>query len=520
MRVTVEKLPQSSVRLDIVADADEFNEAMERAFRRVSRQVRIPGFRPGRAPRAIIEQRLGREVIVDEAQRDIMDSLYRRALEQEDLVPVSDPTVDIYQQEPVGFRVEVEVYPEVSLGDYQSLRVEPREVNISDEDLDEALEDLRKAQAVWVEPSEARKPVDGDQVIVDLEVTRDGEQFQEPLEAGSFILGESSLFPQIEEAIKSLSPGEQAEFAITFDEDDEKANPEIRGATLQYKLTLKEVKERELPELDDELAKSVGEYETLDELKEALRADLLRGRAVAARSEVINEAVEALAGQASVEIPPAMVDRQIEEDIERLSNQLAQQGSTLDEYLRFEGKTLEEYKEAQREDAERRLRNSVVLEAFAKAEEIEVTDDDLLAEIERLAAPSENAEQMREIYSSPYFRGMLMDELSNRKMTDRLLEIVTDGQGPVTGEGAEALRQALAPAAAEDAEAEAETETEAEEAAEAEPVDAEAEEAAESVEAEAEADDAAAVEVEDAGAESATAADAEASVSEPSEKDG
>ncbi|HET9014162.1 MAG TPA: trigger factor [Thermomicrobiaceae bacterium] len=442
MRVTVEKQPQSSVTLDIAADDEEFGKAMDRAFRRVSQQVRIPGFRPGRAPRYIIEQRIGREAIVDEAQREIMDQLYRDALEQESIVPVSEPDVDIYQQEPVAFTVQVQVYPDVALGDYPSARVEPREVNVSDEDVQAVLDDLQKSHSIWVEPSARRAPHNGDQVIVDLTVTRDGEPFQEPLHNANFVLGESALFTQIEEAIKQLHPGEGAEFDITFAEDDEKASPDLRGQTLQYQITLNEIKERELPAIDDELAKSVGDYESIDELRAAVHKDLLRNRAIEARNEVVNQAIDAVAAQATIDIPSAMVDRQVEDDIERLRTRLQQQDSSLEEYLRFSDKTLEQYRAEQRGDAERRLRNSIVLEEFAKAEGIEVGEDDLLAEIDRLTAPSENAEQMREIYSSPYFRGLLTEELTNRRVTDRLIDLVTEGRGAVTGEGAEALAEA------------------------------------------------------------------------------
>lgn len=441
MRVTVEKKPQSAVTLDIQAEPEEFGEAMEQAFRRISRRVQIPGFRPGRAPRFIIEQRIGRDAIVEEAQRQIMDDLYRQALDQEEIVPVSEPVVDIYQAEPVGFKVDVEVYPKVDLGDYTAVRVEPREVNVTDEDVDRSLKDLQRANSLWVTPETPRSPLEGDQVSLDLTVTQDGEPFQEPLKEGVFVLGESNLFPQIEEALKQLKPGESAEFDITFAEDDEKVNPDIRDKTLHYQVTLNEVKQRELPEIDDDLAKTVGEFETIDDLRADLRATLLRTRALEARSEVVNEAVRALAENAAVMVPSSMIDRQVDDEVERLRTRLSQQGSSLDEYLRFAGKTLEQFEAEERPEAEERLRNSLVLESFAKAEGIEVSEDDLAAEIDRLTTPSENQEQMREIYSSPYFRGLIGEELASRKITDRLIEVVTEGRGAVTGEGADALTE-------------------------------------------------------------------------------
>jgi len=519
VRVSVEKLPQSSVRLDIVADPDEFNQALDRAFRRVNQQVRIPGFRPGKAPRFILEQRLGREVLVEEAQREIMDTLYRRALDQENLIPVSDPEVDIYQDEPVGFRVEVQVYPEVDLGDYRAIRLDPREVEVTDADVDEALADVQRANAVWVEPAEKRTPNDGDQVIIDLEVTRDGEPFQEPLRGADFVLGESSLFPEIEEAIKSLHPGETAEFDITFEENDEKVSPEIRGTTLHYRLTLNEVKERELPELDDDLAKSVGDYETLDELRAAIREDLLRSRALAARAEFYEQAVEALAKQATLEIPEAMVTSQLDREVEQLRTRLTQQGSSLEEYLRFEGQTLEEFKESRREDAVRRLRNTLVLEAFAEAEGIDIGAEDLTAEIERLSNQSQNPEQMRQIYSSPYFTDLLMSELKDRKVMERLVELVTEGRGAVIGEAAEVLARAEAGVAAEPEQAAAESEDD--ETADTEDTqDTQETQDAEDASAEAAPEDGAAVTVGAAEEPSAAPAEEEADEAESQESTG
>lgn len=460
MKVTVERKPQSAVSLDIVADEDEFNRALDKAFRKINQQVRIPGFRPGKAPRAIVEQRFGREMIVHEAHHEIMDTLYRQALDQESIVPVSEAEVDVYQDEPIGFRVDVQVYPTIELGDYTGIRLESREVSVTDEDVDEVIENIRLNNSVWLEPAEPRKPIDGDQVIVDLQAFEGEEPFQEPVENATFNIGDASLFPQIEEALRELMPGESSEFDISFEEEDERANPDLRGKTLHYKVTLKEVKERELPEIDDELAKSTGEFETLEELRATVRRDLLRSRAMEARSEVVNEAVEKLAEIATFELPPAMIDRQVEDDIQRLSQQLQREQMSFDEFLRFGNKTLDEYKEEARPDAEKRLRNSIVLEEFSKAENIEVTENDLMEEIDRITGPAENAQQMREIYSSPYFQRMIMDELANRKLTDHLIDLVTEGRGAVTGEGAEALKQDAVTATTTEVTGESETEVE------------------------------------------------------------
>lgn len=456
MKVTVESLPESSVSIDILAEEDEFAKAMDRAFRRVSQQVAIRGFRPGKAPRAVVERRVGHEVIVEEANRELMDKLYQQALEQEDIVPVSEPDVEIYQPEPVGFKVQVQVYPNVELGDYQDVRVEPRDVTVIDADVDEQLNQLQLSNSTWVEPEPPRAPKDGDQVTVNLKVSKDGEQFGEVLENAVYVIGESALFEQIEDALKHLQPGGEAQFSITFAEDDEKVGPELRGNTLDYDLKLLEVKERELPEIDDELAKTTGEYESLDDLKNAIRDSLLKQRAVEARDGLITEAIEKMAEGANVAIPSAMVDREIDTRISQMRQRLQQSGSTFEEYLRFEGKSEDEFRQEEREPAEKRLRNSLVMESFAKAEEIDVSDDDLAGEIDRMVGAFGGAEdtdgaerdQIRQLYqSNEYLRDALVDRLTNQKITDRLIELTTDGRGALLGEAATAYDELMNPPA-------------------------------------------------------------------------
>ncbi len=438
MKVTVERLPQSTVRLDIAADQEEFDEAVERAFRRISQRIQVPGFRPGRAPRPLVERRVGREYILAEAQRELMDRLYREALQQHGLVPVSDPQVEVYQEEPLAFRVEVQIYPRAELDGYRDIRVEPREVTVAEEEIDEVIEQLRRGQAIWRVPAEPRRPQDGDQVVVDIEAFEGDQPFQEPLRNATFVLGESNLFAEIDQAIRSLLPGEEAEFDITFAEDDERISPELRGKTLHYKVKLHEVKERELPELDDTFAQALGAA-TLAELRERIRRDLLRQKAQATRAEVLQTAVERLVEVAKLELPPALIDRQVAADIERLRERLRQQGTSLEEYLRFQGKTLEEFAQELRPEAEARLRRYFVLEAFAEAEGIQVSEEELEAEIERLATASGRPDEYRAFYSVPSIRSYLADELHERKVSERLLELVTEGRGPVTGEAAALL---------------------------------------------------------------------------------
>lgn len=455
VKVTVEQQPKSSVILDIVADDDEFKQAVNRAFRRVNELVNVPGFRPGKAPRQLVEQRVGRDLIVQEAHREVMDDLYRRALEQEDIVPVSDPEVDVYQDEPVGFKVTIQVYPKVDLGDYSTISVEPREVNATEEEVEDVIQNLRKQQSTWVEPDEPRAPVEGDQVILDFEVYEGDEEFHEPVVGADFVLGEGPLFKQIEEAVKFLQPGADAEFDINFDEDDEEVPEQIRGKTLHYKVKLQEVKSRELPEVDEEFLRSINEeYSTIEDLREAIRKDLLQNKVQQSRDEFLDEAFEKFAELASLEVPDGLVDRELEREYQQLGERLGQQGMSMDEYLRMTQKTESDIQSEMRPDVANRVRNSLVLEAFGEAEGVEVTDEDINAEIETMVGDNEQAEQMKELYQSDYFKNMLRSQLENRKITEHLIEHVSGGVGAITGEGKALLDEQSSSAIAESTEVE------------------------------------------------------------------
>lgn len=443
MQVTVERMPGSTVSLDIYADPDEFAVAVDKTYRKIAKDINIPGFRRGKAPRHIIEGMVGREAVIEEAGRDMMDDLFRRAVEQESLVPVGDPRVGMLQVDPIGFNVLIEVFPTVTLGDYTSVRIEPREVELEDSEIQDVLDQLQRQHSEWVEPETPRSPRDGDQITIDLDVFEGDEPFQQPTRDATFVIGETPLFDSIVEAVKMMQPDSQAQITLAFDDDDETVAPDLRGKELRYDLTLKAVKQPVKPELDDDLAKKVGEqYESFAQMREQIEKDLLRNKAQQARNEVITEAINTIAETAEVDIPTSMVDKEIEDEMTQFRSRLAQQRLSMDEYLASNGQTLEELREEIRPNAQRRIRNSLVLQEIAKTEGLEVTDADIDAEIDRLTAPAENPERLRELYRSDYFRGLLESETFDRKLQARVLEIVTEGRGALTGAGAKALKDA------------------------------------------------------------------------------
>jgi trigger factor len=424
-------MPESQVLLDISADDDEFAQAMDRAVRKVSREVNVPGFRRGKAPRHIIERLFGRELFLEEAHKEIMDKLYRQALDQESLVPVGPPQVDVVVEEPLGFRVLVPVFPTVDPGPYREVRVEPIDATVDDAAVEDVVERLRKNQSPWIDPEEPRTPREGDQVTVDIVTLVGEEPFQDSIEDAVYVLGETNLLDPLRELIETLQVGESGTTTIDFAEDDEKVNESVRGKSLTYQIALKALKERDLLVLDDDFAQSFGEAETLEELRQNIRASLHQEKTVESRTEVINEIINKMAETATIDLPTVMIDEEVDEEVRRFGGRLTSQRLSLDAYLRMSGQTEEEFKAEVRPNAARRLRNSLLLREIAKREEIEITDQDLADEIDRITAPAEDSERLREVYQSDYFSGMLRNDLFEQRVTERLIEIATEGRGAV-----------------------------------------------------------------------------------------
>ncbi len=442
MKLSVERQAASIVVLDITADEDEFAASMDRAFRRVGRDIQIPGFRKGKAPRSMVERFYGREVFLREAADEVMDKLYRQALEQEEITPVGEPDVELVELEPVAFKVTVPVYPTIEPGDYASVRVEPEDAAISDEDVDEVLDRLRKSQAEWVEVTETRTPVEGDRVTVDYEVKEGDENFQDPVEDAQFILGETNLLGQLREKIEEMHVGDTESFELAVVAEDETADPSIRGKALAYTVTVKKIETRDLPELDDEFAKNAADAGSLEDLRAQIRDDVHQGKTNDARTAVVNRIIDQIAEGAEIDPPAVMIDEEVEHQLGHLKQNLAQSGTPYEAYLRMQGQTEDDVKAELRPEAERRLRNSLVLRAVAEREGVEVTDEDIDARLDQMfgadVAPEgeddetrERRQRVREMYRGEYFRNMLRNELFDQKLTDRLIEIATEGKGAV-----------------------------------------------------------------------------------------
>lgn len=442
MKLTTERKPGSLVELNITADDKEFQEAIDKAITRQARNLQIPGFRKGKAPRRMVESYYGREAFLRDAADEVMDRLYRQALEQEELRPVGEPDVEIVDLEPVNFVVTVPVYPSFELGDYSSVRQEPIDASVSDEDVQEVLDRLQAQQSTWVDVSEQRTPKEGDQITIDYTVKEGNEDFQEPVTDAVWVLGETNLLQQLRDKIEEMHVGDTEEFELVFEEDDETADPKIRGKHLTYSVTLKGLKERQLTPIDDEFAKTVAGAESVEDLKQQIREDIHQGKTNDARNEVLNAIVDQIAEQTELDLPEAMIDEEVEHQLGHRKQELQQQGMQWEQVLRMSNTTEEAVKADMRPDAARRLRNSMLLQEIAKRENIEVSEQDLDAEIDRVAGADLNpdvddeeararAERLREVYNSDYFRNVLRNDMFEKKLTDRIIEIATEGKGAV-----------------------------------------------------------------------------------------
>jgi trigger factor len=427
VKVTIERIPESQVRLDIAADPDEQNDAIEKAYRRVAREVVVPGFRKGKAPRSMVERYFGREMVVDEANRTLMDDLYRQAIEQEDLVPVGEPSLDSIEPDPLQFVVTVPVYPTVDPGNYLSVRVEAEDASIADAEIDEVLENLRKQQSPWVDPAEPRKAQMGDQITVDIAIAENGEEFQSPTEGANFELGETTFLAELVDLVQTLQPGESGSVDITFEEDRLDPGDPRNGKTLTYTLSLTGLKEHDLLPLDDDFAKTYASAESMDEVKDRIRTNLHIEKTRETRTKVVNDIVEKIVEGATFELPAPMIDEQIDRQVQRAQRELQMQGIPWDAFLRQIGQTEAEWRENIRESAVESLASSVVLREIAEKEGVEVSENDLIAEIEQMVASSPEPGARQAYLGNEYLRNVIRNDLYDQKLTNRLIEIATEG---------------------------------------------------------------------------------------------
>ena len=386
MSLQVERLEKNMAKLTIEVAAEELEKAIEEAYRKERNRISVPGFRKGKAPRKLIEQMYGKEVFYEEAANALISQAYEKELENCEESVVSQPRINVVQIEagkPFIFTAEVALKPEVTLGKYKGVKVEAADLEVTEEEIDAEIGKERDNSARTV-PVEGRPVQDGDMTVIDFEGFVDGAAF----EGGKgtdypLTIGSGAFIPGFEEALIGAEIGKETDVNVTFPEDYQAA--ELAGKAAVFKCTVKEIKEKELPALDDEFAAEVSEFDTLAEYREDTKKKIGERKAEAAKSAKEEAVIDAIIEDAQMEIPDAMLETQQRQMVEDFAQRLQMQGLSMEQYMQFTGATPQMMLEQIKPQALRRIQSRLVLEAVAAAEKMEATEEEFEAEVAKMA---------------------------------------------------------------------------------------------------------------------------------------
>ena len=388
MKVSAEKIENQQVVLTIEVEAAEVSKAEDRACKRIAGRVNIPGFRKGKAPKKVVEGHVGKEYIMDEAFDLIYPKAFADALKEQELEPVTRPDVDVVTLESgkdLVFKVTFTNRPEVTLGEYKGLNVEKKVAEIKDEDVDKQLANFQDRQGKLVDVPEGTAVSDGDFTTLDFKGFVDNEPFEGgegkdyPLQIGS-----KSFIPGFEDQLIGAKIGEEKEVNVTFPEDYHAEA--LAGKPAVFKCTIRSIKHKELPPIDDELAKKVSTFQTLEELKADIRKNLQENAERVAENEHRTKIIEMATNNITVDIPPVMIDNRVNTMVQEMAMRIEQQGLNMEQYLQYAGTDIAKIREEYRETAEKNVKTDLMLEEVAKAENIKVEAADLDAEVAAMAA--------------------------------------------------------------------------------------------------------------------------------------
>lgn len=427
MSVQVENLEKSMAKLTIEVSAEELEKAIQEAYLKEKGKISLPGFRKGKVPRKMIEKMYGAGIFYEEAANTLIQENYPSAADESGVDIVSRPTIDIVQIEsgkPFIFTAEVAVRPEVKLGKYLGVQVTKIDTSVSDEEVAEALEKERNNNARTVTVTD-RPAANGDTAVIDFEGFVDGVAFEggkgenHPLELGSH-----SFIDTFEDQLVGKNAGDEVEVNVTFPEQYQAA--ELAGKPAMFKVKIHEIKTKEFPELDDEFAQDVSEFDTLAEYKEDVRKRLAEQKENEAKRTKEDEAIQKIIDKSEMELPEAMIETQCENMVNDFAQRIAQSGLSMEQYMQFSGLTIEKLKEQVRPEAVTRIKSSLVLEQIAKEENIEVTDADIDAEVEKMAASyGMEADKLKEYMGDAEKESMKRD-ISVTKAVDLIMENVKE----------------------------------------------------------------------------------------------
>ena len=386
MKVTVERIDNHKLVLEMEVAQPEVAQAVQKAYQKLASRVNIPGFRKGKVPRKVLEMRIGKEALLDEAFEILAPEAYSKALAEQKVEPVTRPEIEVISFEegqPLKFKATIIKKPEIQLGEYKGLTVDQPSLEVNEEELNKQIDNMRNRQAKMVVMEDAVL-TNGDFAIIDFDGFVDGQPFKGgdakgyPLEVGS-----GSFIPGFEEQLIGAKAGENRDVKVEF--PAEYFVPELAGKEAEFKVQIQDIKRKELPELDDDFAKDVSEFDSLEELKVDMQNKLEQAATEKAEREFHNNIIKAAVDNATVEIPEVMVDQRIAQMIQDLQMNLENRGMKLEAYLKYSGMDMTKLKESYHEAAEVNVKTDLLLEAVAKAENIQATPQDMDSEVSVMA---------------------------------------------------------------------------------------------------------------------------------------
>lgn len=387
MSVQVEKLEKNMAKLTIEVSSEEFENAIAKAYKKNKNKISMPGFRKGKAPRAMIEKMYGKGIFYEDAANSIIPDAYADAAKESELEIVAQPEIDVTQIEsgkPFIFTATVALKPEVTLGEYKGIEVEKKEVEVTDEEVEAEINKVRESNARMLDIDD-RATQDGDTVLIDFDGYVDGKQFEGgKADDYSLVLGSHSFIDNFEEQLVGKNIGDDVEVNVTFPENYQAE--ELQGKPAVFKVKIKEIKVKELPELDDDFAQDVSNFDTIAEYKEDLKKKLTENKEEALKREREEAVIGKIIENAQMDIPEQMVDAQTRQMTQEFAQRLSSQGLSIDQYMQFTGLTPQKMIEELKPQALKRIQSRLVLEAVVAAENIETTEEELDKEIENMAS--------------------------------------------------------------------------------------------------------------------------------------
>lgn len=429
MSLQLEKLENNMAKLTIEVPAEELESAIEKAYQKNKSKISVPGFRKGKVPRKMIEQMYGKEVFYEDAANYLIPDAYDNAVKECEEEIVSSPKIEVTQIEagkPFVFTAEVALKPEVKLGKYKGVKVEKIETEVTDEEVNVALDKERENNARTISV-EDRAVKDGDMTVIDFEGFVDGVAFEGGKgENYPLTIGSGAFIPGFEEQLVGAELNKETEVNVTFPEDYHAED--LKGKAAVFKCTVKEIKEKELPELDDEFASEVSEFDTLAEYKEDMKKKLAEKKEAEAKNKKEEAAIEAIINDSEMDIPDAMVETQQRQMVEEFAQRLQMQGLSLDQYFQFTGLNAQMMLEQVKPQAEKRIKSRLVLEAVAEAEKFEVTEEELEKELARMAEMYQmEVEKVKELLDD-YQKDQIKKDLKVQKAVDFIVENAKEGK--------------------------------------------------------------------------------------------